>query len=327
LRVDDPFVCGGEAHSVIFDYNTITVFGGNLLGQLGDGSRTDRTIPIALRLDTMLNGATVSSVSCGRAHNGVLLSDGRVIMWGSDSNGQLGIGRELSRKSPYRIEAVTQSISAYPIDVIANGDQTFTKLNNGVIMGFGENFNGQLGDASNAPRPSAYPVDMTGALDPTKNISKISTGLTHTIVIQNGELFAWGGNEAYGQLGDGSGMDRYVPDKVYTGGDLFEKVIVDVVAGYHHNLALSSTGELFTWGHGSYGFVFFALILLIFFSQLGDYATHYKILPQSLINIKAAKPFTVPLQKVFAGPYTSFGLTMEGKLYRYGSISYLFIIY
>jgi len=53
---------------------------------------------------------------------------------------------------------------------------------------------------------------------------------------------AWGYND-YGQLSDGTTMDRYTPRRVtgLTG-------VATVAAGQHHSLALKGDGTVWTWG-------------------------------------------------------------------------------
>ena len=77
----------------------------------------------------------------------------------------------------------------------------------------------------------------------------ISAGDVHTLGIQNGELWAWGGN-SHGQLGVGDLIQRNVPVRV---GDLTGWQ--DVSTGSTHTLAIRN-GELWAWGqnwHGALG--------------------------------------------------------------------------
>ena len=66
-------------------------------------------------------------------------------------------------------------------------------------------------------------------------------------------MYAWGDNR-HGQLGQdrGKSLCALVPKKV-TGGGLGDAAVVHVAAGDNHSMALTATGELWTWGHGYYG--------------------------------------------------------------------------
>ena len=59
----------------------------------------------------------------------------------------------------------------------------------------------------------------------------------------------------YGQLGDTTTTDRYLPVAVNTnsGVALFGKTVVAVAAGHSHSLALCSDGTVAAWGNNSDG--------------------------------------------------------------------------
>lgn len=76
-------------------------------------------------------------------------------------------------------------------------------------------------------------------------------GCSHTLALwANGTLLSWGDNSA-GQLGDGSiGGFSDVPVSVqYPSGD----IIKGISAGCTHSMALTSTGQVLTWGDNSFG--------------------------------------------------------------------------
>ncbi|KAH3744576.1 ADPribosylation factor subfamily protein [Pelomyxa schiedti] len=85
---------------------------------------------------------------------------------------------------------------------------------------------------------------------PDKEPVQISAGALHTLVVfKNGELHAIGSNEM-GQLGVGDCKERFE----FTG-CIFEPGvrITFVAAGGKHSLAVSDTGQLYSWGSGIQG--------------------------------------------------------------------------
>jgi alpha-tubulin suppressor-like RCC1 family protein len=62
-------------------------------------------------------------------------------------------------------------------------------------------------------------------------------------------LWTWGSN-AYGQLGDGTYVDRDVPVEIQAGSGL---TWLKVSAGAGHTVAIRSDGRIFTWGDNSLG--------------------------------------------------------------------------
>src|SRR5690606_34778638 len=79
-------------------------------------------------------------------------------------------------------------------------------------------------------------------------ITNISAGFYHNLVVDSaGDVWVWGQN-AYGQLGDGSTTDSIYPKKLDGLGGVDE-----VSAGYYHSLALKSDGTVWAWGNNEYG--------------------------------------------------------------------------
>jgi alpha-tubulin suppressor-like RCC1 family protein len=81
----------------------------------------------------------------------------------------------------------------------------------------------------------------------------------YTMVIKtDGSLWAWGLNE-YGQLGDGTNIDRLEPVKIMDSA-------ASVSAGWYHAAAIKTDGSLLTWGFNGDG-------------QLGDGTTIDRLKP------------------------------------------------
>src|SRR5256885_16456842 len=67
-----------------------SAWGYNAYGELGNGSTTKSTVPVAVSG----LGSGVRSVSAGISHALALLNDGTVKAWGANEDGQLGIGND-----------------------------------------------------------------------------------------------------------------------------------------------------------------------------------------------------------------------------------------
>jgi alpha-tubulin suppressor-like RCC1 family protein len=74
---------------------TVSCWGRNANGQLGDGSATDRVVPTVVALP----GPAVHVVG-GGFHTCAVLADDSVYCWGLGSSGQLGTGNTTSQRSP-----------------------------------------------------------------------------------------------------------------------------------------------------------------------------------------------------------------------------------
>jgi alpha-tubulin suppressor-like RCC1 family protein len=76
----------------------------------------------------------------------------------------------------------------------------------------------------------------------------VLAGGYHTIAQKtDGTLWAWGGNY-YGQLGDGTNVNKNTPIQIGTATNWKA-----IAAGYGHTIALKTDGTLWAWGYNEYG--------------------------------------------------------------------------
>jgi alpha-tubulin suppressor-like RCC1 family protein len=68
------------------------------LGQLGDGTTTDRTSPVPV-----LGGLTFARVSAGNGHTCGVTTDGVAYCWGNNNYGQLGNGTTTNSSVPVKV--------------------------------------------------------------------------------------------------------------------------------------------------------------------------------------------------------------------------------
>jgi hypothetical protein len=91
-------VSAGGAHTcAIKQDGSLWCWGYNLDGQVGDGTNSDKVIPVKI----MSSG--VSSVALGGYHTCAIKQDGSLWCWGLNSDGQLGDGTGTNRNTPVRV--------------------------------------------------------------------------------------------------------------------------------------------------------------------------------------------------------------------------------
>jgi len=155
--------------------------------------------------------------------------------------------------------------------VIAGVNNSFALTDNGVLW----RWQGFIGELS----PSR---DMD-------NVSSVSVGEAHTMVIRDdGSLWGFGCNQ-FGKLGDGTDVWRHTPVKVM-------EDVVSVSAGKSHTMVIRTDGSLWAWG-GNYS------------GQLGDGTTEDRFNPVRIMNNVAA---------VSAGDSHTMAIRTDGSLWVWG---------
>jgi alpha-tubulin suppressor-like RCC1 family protein len=116
---------------------------------------------------------------------------------------------------------------------LASGWEHGLATDGDLVIAWGANFSGQLGDSTTMDRLDPVVVDnLTGA-----GVVALAGGWAHSLAVTaDGTVWAWGDN-AVGQLGDGTMTDRLEPVPIPTLTD-----VVAIAAGRHHSLALTSDG-------------------------------------------------------------------------------------
>jgi len=229
-------------------------WGYNSYGQLGDGTFTNRSTPVAV------SGLTsgVTSVTAGYAHTCAVTAGGGVKCWGYNYYGQLGDGTTTTRSTPVDVSGLTSGVSA----VAAGNYHTCALISGGGVKCWGYNYYGQLGDGTTTNRST--PVAVSGL---TSGVTSVAAGDNHTCAVTSGGLKCWGYN-GNGQLGDGTSTQRPTPVDVsgLTSG------ITAAAAGNDYTCAVTSGGGAKCWGYNYYG-------------QLGDGTTTSRSTPVNVSGL------------------------------------------
>jgi alpha-tubulin suppressor-like RCC1 family protein len=233
LGVSRVLAAGGTHNLAVTDEGTVLAWGRNAVGQLGDGTNTDRNLPVEVaRLQA------VRAVAAGPSHSLALLQDGTVWAWGSNMRGQLGNGTTTGTPLPERVPGLDRVVS-----IAAGGEGSFALKGDGTLWAWGENWTGQLGVGS----ADEEVLEPTPVLDLT-DVVAVAPSYDHTIALTGtGRVWAWGNNR-YGQLGDGTTNPSSVPQEIAS-----LEGIVAIAAGYQFSLALDAAGTVWAWGSNTTG--------------------------------------------------------------------------
>lgn len=171
----------------------------------------------------------------------------KVLSWGSNTQGQLGTGNTTQSNVPVDLSGMGVLAGKTVLQVSAGLQHSIALCSDGTIAAWGANSSGQLGNGGNTNSNVPVRVVATGVLA-GKQVVAVSAGGNHSLALgSDGAVYAWGSN-ASRQLGNGSTTSSSIPVVIDTRNLPAGAMIVSVSAGMEHNMALSSQGEVFTWG-------------------------------------------------------------------------------
>ncbi len=279
-----------ESYSCILLTNGgVKCWGFNYNGQLGDGTTTNRIIPVDV---VGLTGGAMA-VSTGRSHTCAVTTQGGVKCWGSNWSGQLGDGTTDHQSTPVQVVGLTSGVQA----ISAGSGHTCALLTNGGVKCWGHNYSGELGDGAMVQRLT--PVDVEGL---TSGVQAISAGRGYTCaLLTNGGVKCWG-RIAVVSWGMEPRHTRFTPVDVVglTSG------VTAIAAGASHTCALTVVGGVKCWGTNDEG-------------QLGDSTIEQRITPvrvegltSAAISISSGASHTCVLTA--GGGIKCWGANYEGQL-------------
>jgi alpha-tubulin suppressor-like RCC1 family protein len=235
----------GHASSVALRADgTVWTWGSNENGELGDGTRENRHLPVQVPV------TRVVAVAARGTHMLALVGDGSVRAWGSNSHGELGDNTATARVSPVYVKGHAAAGALTDVIAIACGVGFSLALGaDGRVWSWGHNNEGQLGDGTAHTRLT--PVRVSTESGVLSGITTIAAGANHALAVEGAaaRVFGWGWNNA-GRLGDGTTIDHPlavpVTDKHHFG-------IVAIAAGLMHSLLIRIGADVRTWGANEKG--------------------------------------------------------------------------
>ncbi len=250
-------VAGGGQHScALTTGGGVKCWGDNHYGQLGEGTTNEHFAAVAVSG----LGSGVVAVATGWYHSCALTTGGGVKCWGANFTGQLGDGSGTQRPTPADVSGLASGVLA----ISAGQDHTCALTTGGGVKCWGNNGNGQLGDGTTTNRTS--PVDVSGL---ASDVMAIAAGGAHSCALTSGGGAKCWGDNAYGQLGDGTTDDAWTPVDV-TG---LGSGMATIAAGGRHSCARTGGGGLKCWGSNQFG-------------QLGDNSTTQRTAPVAVNGLE-----------------------------------------
>jgi alpha-tubulin suppressor-like RCC1 family protein len=270
--------------------------GNNSVGQLGDGTTTNRSSPVSIvggftdwrqvsTAGSASNGFSNDCTTFGVRENGTLWA------WGNNNCGRLGDGTTTNRSSP--VSVVGGFTDWCQVD--AGCTHALAVRTNGTMWGWGCNSYGRTGTGGTSGTKSS-PVSVIGGFT---DWCQASSGGRHSAGLRtNCTLWMWG-HGAGGKLGFNAATNNESPIQPLGGFTDW----CQVSAGGDHTVAVRTNCTLWAWGYNGQG-------------QLGDGTAIVKSSPVSVIG-----DFTDWCQ-VSAGHTHSAAIRTNGTLWAWGCNGY-----
>jgi alpha-tubulin suppressor-like RCC1 family protein len=287
-------------------------FGENSAGQLastaGNGSEAANPTPALL----VLGGATgpVVATAAGARFTLALTASGQLYSFGSNQYGQLGVaagsGAPGANPTP-RLVTLPGAVGRIA-QLAAGSTHSLVLTSTGELYTFGGNQFGQLGRAANLGTEAANRTpERIGVPGASGQVVQIAAADEQSLALTStGQLFAFGGNR-YGELGNATNAGTQIPNPTPTPVVLpgASGQVMQIAAGVEQSLALTSTGQLYTFGGNRYG-------------ELGRAANTETPAPNPTPAPVSLPTATGPVRSIAAGAFHSLALTASGLIYAFG---------
>jgi alpha-tubulin suppressor-like RCC1 family protein len=269
----------GVYYSVALMKNgTLEAWGRNTYGELGIGTsgeyqETPQPVCAPEAKTVPCTGSEVLkevvAVSAGYWHTVALLANGKVLTWGRDDFGQLGVAPssiatncksapgepDSNSEAPCRLvpaEVPELYDPEHPVTAIAAGWYDTLALKAGTVWSWGEDGSGQLGTGTAGlttcgsvkcrPEPAAISAESMGG-----TVTAIAAGSSNGMaLLESGAVRTWGHH-----LGNGASDATTTSAVPVAVAELAN--VTAVSAGEFYDMALRNDGTVFTWGANNVG--------------------------------------------------------------------------
>jgi alpha-tubulin suppressor-like RCC1 family protein len=288
VAVRSLFLLASEVTAGLYTSCAVRVSGGTYCwGDQPLGSASGQTGGARNLVD---NSASFTSVNLGSDHGCALTREGQVRCWGSNAEGQLGIGTTVATQvSPGLVVGGQQFTRVF------SGTYKSCGLNGtGRAFCWGTNFYGELGVSSSELR-----VRQPTAVSGDQRFAFLSPGNFHSCGIDvNGAALCWGnqgiGSLNRGALGDGSGTPKSAPTLVAG-----SRSWISIAVGDAHTCGIDRDGIAWCWGRNVE-------------SQLGTGGSNPTLVPERVLG---ATRYTA----VTAGNAFTCALATTGQIFCWGN--------
>ncbi|XP_062270450.1 retinitis pigmentosa GTPase regulator b isoform X1 [Scomber scombrus] len=232
--------CGRNHTLICTTQGRVFTAGGNSEGQLGLGHCEERTA--FQRVNFFDSRGPIRMLAAGSNTSAALTESGKLFMWGDNTEGQIGLGKESQASSPQEV-SVGRPITWVSCGYYHSALVTAT----GALYTFGELDSGKLGLGTDQLAGHRLPQRVKSIKEP---VTQVACGGGHTVALTEDNVFTFGLGQ-FGQLGHGTFIfESRLPRPV----EHFRKGrVCAVTCGENHTAIITDGGLLYTFGDGRHG--------------------------------------------------------------------------
>ncbi|XP_016052508.1 PREDICTED: X-linked retinitis pigmentosa GTPase regulator isoform X1 [Miniopterus natalensis] len=232
--------CGRNHTLVSTEGGKVYAVGGNNEGQLGLGDAEDRNTFHLIEFFT--SQYQLKQLSAGSNTSAALTDDGKLFMWGENSEGQIGLNNVSNVYIPHEVTV------GKPIAWISCGyyHSAFVTME-GELYTFGEPEYGKLGLPKQLLINHKVPQLVPGI---PEKVIQVACGGGHTVVLTEKAVYTFGLGQ-FGQLGLGTFVFETAEPKIIE--SVKDHKITYISCGENHTALITDIGRMYTFGDGRYG--------------------------------------------------------------------------
>ncbi|MCF7924787.1 MAG: hypothetical protein K9L64_06775, partial [Candidatus Izimaplasma sp.] len=260
--------------------------------------------------DETLIDETINKISFGAYHSGIITSKERILLWGSNSRGELGDGTMEDSLLPVDITEEFNLAENELVKTLQLGEKfSFLLTTEGRIFSWGWNFSGRLADGTTSSRSIPLEVTEYFSLNDGEKIESLDLGVSHGAVFTSeNRILTWGYN-GFGQLGNGDISNSSLPIDITDSislvqGENIEQLALSMV----NTMVLTSNGRVFTWGSNTHG-------------QLGNDSTYVSVVPEEVTEHFSLES-NDKVTSLSIGMHHVLALTENNQLFAWGRNDY-----
>jgi len=161
---------------------TLTAWGYNNTGQLGNNSTTTSIVPVSVNQQGVLAGKTIIGLDAGGNHSLTLCSDGTMAAWGYNSYGQLGNNNTVNASAPVLVNQTGVLAGKMATAVSAGSSHNLALCSDGTMVAWGYNSSGQLGNNSTTSSSVPVRINMNGLVTGSRFVA-MAAGFSHNLAL------------------------------------------------------------------------------------------------------------------------------------------------